>query len=63
MYKRQGQWWYDIRRWEILENEMKVYKRTRYGSLVFQGERAYSQPIPQSEIEAYNGTLRQNYNY
>ncbi len=42
---------------------MKVYKRTRYGSLVFQGERAYSQPIPQSEIEAYNGTLRQNYNY
>ena len=59
----EGQWWYDIRRWEILENEMKVYKRTRYGSLVFQGERAYSQPIPQSEIEAYNGTLRQNYNY
>lgn len=59
----EGQWWYDIRRWHLLENEMKVYKRTRYGQLVYQGERAYAQPIPQSEIEAYNGNLRQNYNY
>lgn len=59
----EGQWWYDIRRWHLLENEMKVYKRTRYGTLVYQGERAYAQPIPQSEIEAYNGSLKQNYNY
>lgn len=59
----EGQWWYDIRRWEMLENEMKVYKRTRYGTLVYQGERGYSQPIPQSEIEAYSGKLQQNYNY
>lgn len=59
----EGQWWYDIRRWKILENEMNVYKETRYGKLSYQGERAYAQPIPQSEIEAYNGTLQQNYNY
>lgn len=59
----EGQWWYDIRRWHLLENEMKVYGRTRYGTLVYQGERAYAQPIPQSEIEAYNGSLKQNYNY
>jgi len=59
----EGQWWYDIRRWHLLENEMKVYRRTRYGNLVYQGERAYAQPIPISEIEAYNGTLKQNYNY
>ena len=59
----EGQWWYDIRRWEILENEIKVYGKTRYGTLVYQGERAYSQPIPQSEIDAYNGGLKQNYNY
>lgn len=59
----EGQWWYDIRRWEILENEITCFKKTRYGNLVYQGERAYSQPIPQSEIDAYNGTLQQNYNY
>lgn len=59
----EGQWWFDIRRWHLLENEIKVFKKTRYGNLVYQGERAYSQPIPQSEIEAYNGNLRQNYNY
>ena len=59
----EGQWWYDIRRWEILENEMKVYKKTRYGNLTYMGERGYAQPIPKSEIEAYNGNLPQNYNY
>lgn len=59
----EGQWWYDIRRWEILENEMAVYEKTRYGKLVYQGKRAYAQPIPQSEIDAYNGALPQNYNY
>ena len=59
----EGQWWYDIRRWHLLENEMKVYKRTRYGTLIYQGERAYAQPIPQTEIEAYNGSMKQNYNY
>lgn len=59
----EGQWWYDIRRWEILENEIKIYKKTRYGELIYQGERAYAQPIPQSEIDSYNGSLQQNYNY
>ena len=59
----EGQWWYDIRRWHLLENGMKVYKRTRYGTLIYQGERAYAQPIPQTEIEAYNGSMKQNYNY
>lgn len=59
----EGQWWYDVRRWEILPNEIEVYGKTRYGTLVYQGERAYAQPIPQCEIDAYNGTLKQNYNY
>jgi len=31
--------------------------------LIYQGERAYAQPIPQTEIEAYNGSMKQNYNY
>lgn len=59
----EGQWWYDVRRYEILENEMKVYKETRYGKLQFLGERCYAQPIPLTEIERYNGKLQQNYNY
>lgn len=59
----EGQWWFDIRRYEILENEMKVYKETRYGTLNYIGERCYTQPIPLTEIERYNGNLQQNYNY
>ena len=59
----EGQWWYDVRRYEILENEMKVYKNTRYGKLQYLGERCYAQPIPLTEIERYNGNLPQNYNY
>lgn len=59
----EGQWWFDIRRYEILENEMKVYKDTRYGKLQYLGERCYAQPIPLTEIERYNGNLPQNYNY
>lgn len=59
----EGQWWFDVRRYEILENEMKVYKETRYGKLQYLGERGYAQPIPLTEIERYNGNLPQNYNY
>lgn len=58
----EGQWWFDIRRYEILENEMKVYKETRVGNLTYQ-ERSYAQPVPLTEIERYNYTLQQNYNY
>lgn len=59
----EGQWWFDVRRYEILENEMEVYKETRYGKLQYLGERCYAQPIPLTEIERYNGNLQQNYNY
>ena len=59
----EGQWWYDVRRYQILENEMAVYKETRYGKLNYVGERCYAQPIPLTEIERYNGNLPQNYNY
>lgn len=58
----EGQWWYDVRRYEILENEMKVFDKTRYGSPVYM-ERSYAQPIPLTEIERYNGAIQQNYNY
>lgn len=59
----EGQWWFDLRRYETLEKEMKVFKETRYGALQYLGERCYAQPIPLTEIERYNGNIQQNYNY
>ena len=58
----EGQWWFDVRRYEILPNEMKIFNSTRNGSPTYM-ERCYSLPIPKTEIERYNGTLTQNYNY
>lgn len=58
----EGQWWYDVRRYEILENETKIFDSTRNGAPTYM-ERAYSCPIPKTEIERYNGALEQNYNY
>lgn len=59
----EGQWWYDVRRWEILPNEVKVYPTSTYGTAEYLGERAYAQPIPLTEIERYNGNLKQNTGY
>lgn len=59
----EGQWWYDVRRWEILPGEMAHYKQTMAGALDYLGERCYTQPIPLTEIERYNGTMKQSYNY
>ncbi len=52
-----------MRRYQIPENEMKVFKDTRYCKLQYLGKRCYAQPIPLTEIERYNGNLPQNYNY
>ena len=59
----EGQWWYDVRRWEILQNEIKVYPSSTYGKAQYIGERQYAMPIPLTEIERNNGNLRQNYDY
>ena len=59
----EGQWWFDVRRYEILENEVKVFPTSTYGDAQYLGERSYAQPIPLTEIERYNGALQQNYNY
>ena len=58
----EGQWWFDVRRYGILENEMKVFNTTRNGSPTYM-ERCYTCPIPKTEIERYNGNLQQSYNY
>lgn len=59
----EGQWWFDVRRYEIITNELKVYPSSTYGKAKDLGERMYAQPIPLTEIERYNGDLKQNYNY
>ena len=59
----EGQWWFDIRRWEIGEQEMKYFKNNRNGSLIWRGIDCYVQPIPKTEIERYNGNIKQSGNY
>lgn len=59
----EGQWWFDIRRWEIGENEMKYFKDNRNGTLIWRGIDCYVQPIPKTEIERYNGNLQQSGDY
>lgn len=60
----EGQWWWDVRRWEIGEQEMRFYKETRAGQLTWRGIDCYVQPIPQREIERYpQGVLIQSGDY
>ena len=59
----EGQWWFDIRRWEIGQKEVNYYKTTRNGTLTYRGIGYYVQPIPQTEIDRYHGTLQQSEGY
>lgn len=60
----EGQWWWDVRRWEIGEQEMDFYKESRAGKLTWRGIDCYVQPIPQREIERYpEGVLKQSGSY
>lgn len=59
----EGQWWYDIRRWKIGQEETNYYKTTRNGTLTWRGDDYYVQPIPKLEMERYGGTLKQSGNY
>jgi hypothetical protein len=53
----EGQWWWDVRRWRLGENEVGVYKEVETGttSLVFRGNGYYVQPIPQYELDRNKG--------
>jgi len=59
----EGQWWFDVRRWEIGQQEVDFFKETRNGPLTFRGEDYYVQPIPKTEIERYHGTITQSGKY
>lgn len=59
----EGQWWFDVRRWEIGQQEVNYYQTTRNGQLHFYGISYYVQPIPKTEIERYHGTIVQSEGY
>jgi hypothetical protein len=59
----EGQWWFDVRRWEIGPQEVAYYKTTRSGTLIYSGIGYYVQPIPKTEIERYHGTIKQSEGY
>ncbi|MDR0830789.1 MAG: RagB/SusD family nutrient uptake outer membrane protein [Prevotellaceae bacterium] len=60
----EGQWWWDVRRWKLQENEVKIYKNVLMGAtnLQFRGNAYYVQPIPQLELDR-NKNLEQSDGY
>jgi len=60
----EGQWWWDVRRWKIGQNEVNVYKTVSMGSvnLIWRGNDYYVQPIPQYELDRNKG-MEQSGNY
>ncbi len=57
----EGQWWFDVRRWQLGPQEAAYYQAVRSGPIKWDAG-DYAQPIPQSEIEA-NSQIRQNPGY
>lgn len=58
----EGQWWFDVRRWHIGQNEADYYKETRHGPITWKGDESYVQPIPQLELER-NENIQQSTGY
>lgn len=58
----EGQWWWDVRRWKIGQNEADFYKETRHGPITWKGDESYVQPIPQLELER-NENIQQSTGY
>lgn len=58
----EGQWWFDVRRWQIGPEEAAFYKTTRHGNITWKGDESYVQPIPQLELER-NENIQQSTGY
>ena len=58
----EGQWWWDVRRWQIGPAEAGYYKETRHGNITWKGDESYVQPIPQLELER-NENIQQSAGY
>ncbi len=57
----EGQWWADVRRWKIGQQEAAYYQRVRGGTIDWQ-DTDYAQPIPSAELIA-NPNMVQNEGY
>ena len=57
----EGQRWYDITRWGIVEQELAKYPRVRSGEVIY-NPRDYYLPIPQQELDA-NTAISQSEGY
>jgi len=53
----EAQWWWDVRRWKIGQNEVNIYKEVAAGTVTlnFRGNAYYVQPIPQYELDRNKG--------
>jgi hypothetical protein len=58
----EGQWWWDVRRWQIGPAEADFYVETRHGDITWKGDASYVQPIPQLELER-NENIQQSSGY
>ncbi len=54
----EGHWWFDVRRWQIGDEEAAYYGNIRSGVIDWV-DSDYAQPIPQSELEA-NANIQPN---
>jgi hypothetical protein len=57
----EGNWWLDVRRWQIGEQEAAYYQKVRGGTIQW-APTDYAQPIPISEVTS-NSKMRQNPGY
>lgn len=58
----EGQWWMDVRRYRIGNEEADYFKETRHGPITWKGDCSYVQPIPQLELER-NSNMKQSSGY
>src|SRR3712207_6347738 len=54
----EGNWWFDVRRWQIGDKEANYYQRVRGGAIEW-APTDYAQPIPVQELNA-NTKITQN---
>lgn len=55
-------WWFDVCRWKIGASEAAYYEKVRGGSIQWNDESDYAQPIPIDELNA-NASMKQNRGY
>lgn len=58
----EGGWWFDVCRWKMGAVEAAYYQKVRSGSIKWDDNRSYAQPIPVSEFET-NPNMVQNQGY